>query len=843
MKKVIKKIAALGVGTAMLGATMMGAMAADLKDYPSPLFIKDGAFDGIIVVGAAAAASDVVGSVDIATSLQFASKTTTTVSTTGGTTVTVEGDAYRIDQSSNFVEYDEELDTVVTSDLGSGQLEALKGGEITNDRGTFKYNQYLSLPTNAKVLFVADPDDDESIPANYLKLTQGTGNDAYVYTISFPSALEADVPSSGTAVTDLQNKKMSLLGKEYTITSATRSAKDKLKLELMGGAVQDTMSEGETKTYTINGVDYEVTVTIITSTYVLFKINGEVTDKLAESETFKLKDGTTVGVRTLLSQEFSGGSRIVEFYLGADKITLEDTNITKAASGSQRLKVGSESMDNTLVNITGTDDGSVIKVSSIKVIWTNSDDIYVPVNGKLSEKQKEVGQMFGNWDLEFKGMTEPETETLEVKPQGSDEYKIVFTNEDGQELSIPFLDVDTSTFRYGDENRDFIFYERNATFNIDKYDYFVVNDAKASYLLRYKGYDATSGSELVTFENVATGVESSFDVTTGNIDGLTSGNAAATLRVGTHSFGVWLASNSNDAAVAVDLDASGAISNMTTPTLYTKYGYLVNFVNFSADTLADPEGIRLQIRSRTDLDTGSNYEYINVSFNSPSTDKIDISGIDGDVGGTDTVDMNDVGDTDDKEEISRFGVDIFQTGVTNGPDKLKMTLPKDQLEALVYYTSGVTKTSTSGSSDGVETTVVTPIEVGSAKLDTEVSDISAQNMIVVGGPCANSVAAELMGNPAVCTEGFEEGKAMIKLFENGDKVAMLVAGATALDTRRAARVVANYDQYDLSGMEVEVVGTSTTFTDTVVRAPTKEEASTEEATTEEASTEEATTEE
>ena len=50
---------------------------------------------------------------------------------------------------------------------------------------------------------------------------------------------------------------------------------------------------------------------------------------------------------------------------------------------------------------------------------------------------------------------------------------------------------------------------------------------------------------------------------------------------------------------------------------------------------------------------------------------------------------------------------------------------------------------------------------------------------------------------------------MIKVKDTGTgNVAMLVAGATALDTRRASRVLANYGDYALSGSEVEVTGTS-----------------------------------
>ena len=112
-----------------------------------------------------------------------------------------------------------------------------------------------------------------------------------------------------------------------------------------------------------------------------------------------------------------------------------------------------------------------------------------------------------------------------------------------------------------------------------------------------------------------------------------------------------------------------------------------------------------------------------------------------------------------------------------------------------------------------------PIQVGTAKLDSDISDVAGQNMIVVGGPCANSVAFTLMGSPADCAAGFQEGEAMLKLFEqtNGN-VALLVAGYGAMDTRRAAKVLANYKDYaaSLKGKEVKVKGT--TLSDVKVEA-------------------------
>ena len=51
-------LAALGAGLSLVGATMFGAMAADLSEYPAP-FIKDGVFDAVLVVGTGGSDPDI----------------------------------------------------------------------------------------------------------------------------------------------------------------------------------------------------------------------------------------------------------------------------------------------------------------------------------------------------------------------------------------------------------------------------------------------------------------------------------------------------------------------------------------------------------------------------------------------------------------------------------------------------------------------------------------------------------------------------------------------------------------------------------------------------------------
>ena len=98
-----------------------------------------------------------------------------------------------------------------------------------------------------------------------------------------------------------------------------------------------------------------------------------------------------------------------------------------------------------------------------------------------------------------------------------------------------------------------------------------------------------------------------------------------------------------------------------------------------------------------------------------------------------------------------------------------------------------------------------------ARLDSEVEDLYEVNSIVVGGPCANAAAARLLGFPDNCLKGFEVGSSIIRLFEfpNGRK-SILVAGMTAIDTRRATTVLANYDDHNLTGSEMKITGISLT---------------------------------
>ncbi|MBD3310540.1 S-layer protein [Candidatus Woesearchaeota archaeon] len=259
----------------------------------------------------------------------------------------------------------------------------------------------------------------------------------------------------------------------------------------------------------------------------------------------------------------------------------------------------------------------------------------------------------------------------------------------------------------------------------------------------------------------------------------------------------------------VDLTADG---NYGLANVVTRGRALLNLSaepNFNA---TQRELVNLTVRTQNDrmddLDGGANDELLSivVGINS-ARDELDIDSITGRSLLKGVFSLNQVGDEDNYEEMTIYGAKVTKQESSSGPDTVIIDYPEEQIEPLVYVTAGtVTSQRVAG---GGETVSITQIEVGAAVLASEVADVEAQNLIVVGGPCANAVAAEVMGNPEDCAEGFEEGKAKIKLIEQASgKVALLVAGYSAMDTRAACRVLADYDRYALSGDEVEVTYTT-----------------------------------
>lgn len=159
------------------------------------------------------------------------------------------------------------------------------------------------------------------------------------------------------------------------------------------------------------------------------------------------------------------------------------------------------------------------------------------------------------------------------------------------------------------------------------------------------------------------------------------------------------------------------------------------------------------------------------------------------------------------------GIIVVSTATHGAADKAVFKIPAKTLKVKLYFGK-----LTAAAAEEVTYKQVSPIKTTVAKLDTEIGDAekAAYHIVTVGGPCINRITAEAMGltYPA-CGEAstIPEDSAIIEIkddvFTTG-KVVVIVAGWEADDTRLATSILQNYDAYkDQFGTATKVVVTGT----------------------------------
>jgi len=803
MKKTAKKIGALVTGASMLGATIMGATALDLSSYPAP-FVSNGVFSGKIVVGAKAATSDVVGAIDLAASLQADSTSSSEVEVPGVAGVaSVNGDTAEFKTGSDVLSIGEELADVKQT-FTQTDLEALKAGVLNTGVSNTPVKQYLKFgDTTMKVLYEEDTDND--VLGDFLKVDDGT--QLFEYHMEFTEGAESDVDSG--SLEDMEDEVVTMLGAPFTITQATVSGSE-ISLELLGGQVADVLRDGETKTYTIDGVDYEITAVFISEDgSAKLSVNGVVTKELEEGETEVLGDDVTVGIQSVLTNNREG---LVEFYLGANKVTMTDSNFNNAIYNEEgSVEVREESVDDEdliikIDNVSSTRK----KLQYIKYSVNATDDLYVPAGKGLRSflEDNEYAMLTDTWDVLYTGLVKVGDSKIEFNAKSDYAYELAFENLDGDKYSFPLVTDEDNTYKWGDSDDDFWFTENNnatlvnANAPISDNDYFIVSDRASSTtedkaltnVLRYQSISTSDST--VTFKDLAGG-----DIVV-SYTGTLGSTAAGELIVGGASHDFEIATNEN---LRIDLDAAGDVAGGDEVFAVTRGGAILEFGSQTANTTATTGTTNVTVRTPASQfdETSSGPEESFVTVTNAGTEQVDLTvSLDGAGSFAD-----DPEDDDYQRGYTNYGAffELYSPSGSNEADELTISYPLAQRSAQVFVTAGVVdyKAGEMGADGKLMTDKVNPISVGLAVLDTEAPAVGSAKMIVVGGPCVNTVAAELMGNPADCTAGFMPGKAVIKFFES--KNALLVAGYSAQDTLGASYVLADSEDYKLSGSEVEVV--------------------------------------
>jgi len=816
VRKAVKKIIALGVGATMLGATLLGAAAADLGDFPGN-FIDNGNFNGRFVVGASAATEDVIGINGIVSAVQAKAVKQTWVELGTSETEFSAEDGVFLATGSDVLRMGNDL-TEVDSSFDDDDFPTLLASGVVEDDDyddeEYDYDQELTIDTDTEIDFDLPSDDDNGIePVALLKFSDS--NDLVLtYTVDFD---DSDVVFGSDGNDDeegFQNSEsIVMLGTKFTFKKGLEADSD--DITLYKSSVSQTLGLGETVEVDMDGESYVIE---------LIAINSDSTDAKAtimvngDSETMEEGDQKTVGgldinVDDIQINTIGEESGVVRVYLGADEVVLSvDTN---------DITVNGEDLDGVEFALTDGSGGStnLSEVSSLTFTFMPNDFDLDPNLDELQVGESFVDPLFGAIKYQFVGST------VDELMESEDVFEIDGTS---NELDVSFVDIDgneveVTLFEYDDAGDDITTYDGDYVVHtsvidgaedledLDEDEFFILADENAvdqedsvttALVVDKVHYDSDDSDSYVRFENLNTG--DTFEVKTG--DEILETNRYA--QVG------------EDDLVNITSDEAGTTLVAGENQLRTLNGVLLTITadDTNVSSLVDVE--ILFEEDDTAVWDDDDYTAADVTFT--------ITGDSGDDEFNINADGTWVQGAKSMDDYEYYMSEIGTYGVLNTEDDNKVTMytPASLVEYNVWVGPSENAASTGTTGNGYWQTEVVPIPPTASVLDTSVSDPTAENLIVVGGPCANSVAAALLGNPANCVEGFVEGKAKILLFDDTNgmasgKIALLVAGYTAADTTRATTVVAEYEDWDLSGKELEVTGTSSS--DINVGVPVVEE--------------------
>jgi len=792
LKKTVKRIAALGAAGIMLGTTVLSAMAAaSLNNYPTP-FIKDGKFDGLIVVGKNAAAQDVIGAVDIGTSLQYGMKTTTSTSC-GGNVVTIDNGVKITGTGSEVLNYGELLGDVRTTALDDEDLpQLLAEGRYKESKGNsdndVTYAQKIELDDG---MFTYDQPDDNLNADNYLIFDDGALS--YTYTLEMDDVVEYDETSAATIDDDFIGSQIEIQGQLFTITDTKWDSIDTVdEMTLMAGDTLGWLMQDQPVKKTVSGVDHEIMVV-------------DVND--AEDRCGVSVDGNMVWI-DVNSKETINGVEIAVLDAVAVHAQLQDVDVCelnlgateiKLVDGDQMVRDGKDISD-AQVTFLGAGAG---EWEGFTVEFTPDDNVY------LMKDQSFVDPAFSQFKFSMAGAMPEEFESIKAERSGSSKATVSFMNNDGKEVELPMFNDDAAGITYWGKSLTKPMMIEADTFDCgasvedcDGVMLYAITSGETAHVLEITDVDETA--DTVDLKDITYGKTWADKDYTAAIDLGSLGEITLTM---TEATGVITATALQDGALTTAQTGYGADFEILVA------NGLLMATGIADDTLTDV--FQITEADIDDADFLAQDIIVEGTFDATTDERIEFDTNDAAITWHTTYSGSDWVDKIYDESSTQIASTEHGTHVEQDDDDQKyvdIMYPKEEVYGNVFLAPVSAVVSYTGGD--VETTTLEKLNIGAAVLDTEVSDVTNNNMIVVGGPCINKVAATIMGKADYACgaeSGIPENKGLIKLFEQTTgKVAMLVAGWEAMDTRRAARVVAKYADFALTGTEVVVTGTSLT---------------------------------
>jgi hypothetical protein len=268
------------------------------------------------------------------------------------------------------------------------------------------------------------------------------------------------------------------------------------------------------------------------------------------------------------------------------------------------------------------------------------------------------------------------------------------------------------------------------------------------------------------------------DITTATSYKVYTGGSDSYLRIGANAWAVTLMSDNR--TIVVDLNGNGATNTSNTVDIYTKSGAVINPRDVGSNyALATITETPLYTISGSNEPTGQNLAF-NATYAASTYVSFAVNASVSAYGGQ-------VSTTNVYKYITAYGTYVEHD---TDADTLKVYYAGNRPS---YANAGVGSdpkfTTTGGATVETAIKITAPV----AKLATEVSTTAlTADLILVGGPCANSLVATLMADDNVTCSNWAYTTGVIKEYTNAfgsGKKALVVAGTNADDTRSLAAKV------------------------------------------------------
>ena len=803
----LKKILAAGAMGAMMALSTVG-FATTLADFPAP-FIEDGKPNTMIVVGATAATSDVVGAIDLAAGLSSVGEATE-IGGTGTTTTTVSGESVLVQGTANDVNYNDALNGVDTKITDSDMPTILADGTVEDDSTDKEYDYEQEIQLSADVVKFGSLDNDE-----YVINTDLATNEIPVLYVDQSSAeayklvIEFDKPLNATALDD--SEEIVIAGKTFTFDPNMEAGDD--ELVLYSSEETTTLNVGETAT--INDIEIEVVGANTDAGTAVIKVNGKAKN---------VKEGDKVGdiyISDIFTMTVPEETASVKFFVGSDKLVIEE-------SGANTVEVDGEDLDGVKAELNAVS-GNTDDVEAI-------DDITFTITpADMDEDEKkylEIGEdfmdpLFGTFKMSFvaaePALKEAVKSYTELKRSG-DELKLTFTNREGEDYSFAvYLGDGTDITWQTDlwtpntdlnevaEDKILILHEGGAGQEVTKI--YEVDDIKDGNLstIEVKLKDLSSGTVKTYKEKEQIGDATAFvqkgaDANHFDIDTTSAGGTKV------KADQVIYTENDMEVTLGTPADVPATCGNVST---YWKdsdsndEAYIVfeeatqNNIDETADVDEGAFAVLVDSDSSDDMKIMSLVEITTTGINFDAdneTEGNETTGLPGH-----NIDFDGGNDDDNNIEYRLTEYGSYIEYDTDDDSYLYVWTPGEENDYKIYFSelaSEVTTTTPTGNKVQTVTPVTSPLAV----LDDKVTEEQKLgNLILVGGPSVNKLVKELLSAEWNTTDtytawldNYASGEAMIELVEDafGDgSLALIVAGTDAADTVEACHVLQNYDDY------------------------------------------------